>query len=609
MNFSSNAARVGARALVAVVAAISISSCSGPPRANVDPCDPTGWCWETEPQPLRGARAVWVASARESWTIVNGAVVRMRDGVATRFSAGPRALPSIVWGAREGEPWIFGGGARRFTGTEFRVELEDSRRVLAGPNGHLWVESAQGFHRWNGSAFDAPIALSNPVCLAPNGDVVERVGDNLMLRAGPSRVMLAAVPLDRSATLFCVGFSIVATFEDRVAMLSMDTRPAIAITPPRNVAAWWSTPHGELFAIDRDRHVFRVGENGQFSAAFDLPAEFTGDIARSFDALDVDPASGVAYVASGSYAYRYERGAWLPRLPNETTVLQWFWGPSGNAPNVVFGSNGWATRAASGQWTFQQYPAELRVVGSMVGVDADNVFLTSSDGALVRWSRASGVTVVDSMAQVRGLLLARNDRDVWAQGARSLRHWDGAAWRDVALPEGQQGVSSLVAADAGSMLAITYQVQPPGIQVGSLYRFDGTTFTPTPAPAPEQGYSTLSAGALLVDDTGALWMRLNRALFVRPRGASEFLRIEAGGAPVEITTMVATTGGVIASREFGIESPDFARVDSATRSVRTVATRPYNRVLSGYNEAIWSVGESQLWIATAHGAVLRTGDR
>lgn len=584
-------------------------SCGGAgPSASA--CDATGWCWETEPQPLRGATSVWVASARESWTLVSGGVVRMRDGVATRFSFSAPVGIHGVWGSREGEPWVSTvEGIQRFDGTTFRTQITDSPRLLRGPNGQFLVGDSTGMRRWNGASFDAPIPVGDAICVTANGDIVERVEGNLVRRSGAMTAMIGPVPIEPGARLYCAGRSVVAVHEGRAAMVSMDTGAAVAFTAPANVARWVVSTHGELFAADMDRHVFRVEESGRSTAVFDLPPEVGSPLSESLTGLDVEPSSGVAYVVSGAYAYRYERGAWTPRLENNNADLHWFWGASGQAPAVAFATNAFATRAASGAWTFQPYPMGIDTVSSMVGSDANNAYLSTSAGALLRWNLASGVTVADASAMVTTVLLARSERDLWGVGAAGLRHWDGSAWSTVALPANMQGASSMIVDNDGTMFVILFQVEPPGVMVPHLYRFDGATLTPEPSPNPEVVFTTLGAGKLLIDDAGALWMRSIRRLYVRPRGASEFVRIEANGAPLEISNITAAPGGVIASREVSLNPPEFTVVDSATRTARTHVVRPYVRRNVDTSEAIWPAGATQLWIGNENGGVQRWSAR
>lgn len=555
---------------------------------------------------------MWVASARESWTMVPGAVVRVRDGVATRF-AFPAPVSSTgrdVWGTREGEPWIRTvEGVHRFDGTAFRRELEDVQRILVGPNGQLSVETREGFRRWNGSSFEAPVRVGDPVCIAGNGDIVERVGTNLVRRTGAMTTLIGPVPVEPVAQLYCAGRSVVAAYGGRTAMLSMDTGAAVSFAPPANVAAWRVSTHGELFVVDNDRHVYRVEESGRTTAVFDLPDEVSANISELVSALDVDPASGAAYAivsSNGGYAYRYERGAWLPRLANTNVTLRWFWGTAGRAPDIAFGPTSFATRDASGQWTFQSYPMtvpnELR---SMAGLDANNVLFSTGAGALVRWNRAMGFSVVDAGAQIGNILLARSESDVWASSAAGLRHWNGSAWSTTAFPAQMQGISSLVEGEGGVMFAIFAQVQPPGVQVGTLFRFDGTTFTPEEAPTGELQWTTLDAGELIRDDAGALWMRLSDKLFVRPRGAATFTRIENAGMPLLVSNITPTAGGVIASGRGMSAARDYAVVDSATRTVRPIVDRPYVRNVPGGDEALWSIGSTQLWIHNDFGGIVR----
>ena len=128
------------------------------------------------------------------------------------------------------------------------------------------------------------------------------------------------------------------------------------------------------------------------------------------------------------------------------------WGTPECAADVASEPPGLARGGAAGQWTLPSITRRgPNGLGSMAGLNANNVLFSTGAGALVRWNRTTGFSVLDPGAQIGAILLARSERDLWANGIAGRRHWNGSAWSTVEIPRSMEGVSSLDDGEGGEM--------------------------------------------------------------------------------------------------------------------------------------------------------------
>lgn len=296
-----------------------------------------------------------------------------------------------------------------------------------------------------------------------------------------------------------------------------------------------------------------------------------------------------------------------------------FAGPVTAAPLAAFRSNAWATRDASGRWTYNAFPApagdESSVSTVMSGYSASTSWVGVANGAVYHWSQslgARGFSPIEGATAVAAV--ARSADDLWvviqkpatggSRGTVHARLWRAGAWSEFAVTSSGSLSSTVVGAaiDAdGTLLILQYTQQPPGYlaytidRVGAEGSSQSTHVQSIGISQPGVAYGP---GSILRDSVNGLWVAAQGQLWHRGPSATAFTRLSM---PVRVSRVLPSERGVAAVFAASV-SPDvveLAEIDVATEAVSPRAIEGAAIGSAGLhvtNAALWRVdSDASFW--------------